>query len=246
MPPSTTRLAAVTNEASSLARNATAPATSAGSANRPAGTWTSRRADRRRPPRTGPASSAWRPHRGDRVDADAVTRELDAELAAEREHAALARGVGDLGRRRPHQRRGRGHVDDRPRALPSMIRQHGLAPEVDAGQVDLLHAPPRAGARPRGSSRRRAGRRPPRGRRRRRARTAARRPRRAARSPRDPRRRSARRRRRSRRPAPRRRRRPRPRLARPRRRAGGRRPPDAAAAPPVTTATRPSRRVTAG
>ena len=43
MPPSTTSELAVTNEASSLARNATAAATSAGSANLPAGTWTSLR-----------------------------------------------------------------------------------------------------------------------------------------------------------------------------------------------------------
>src|SRR6266545_1245656 len=46
MPPSTRNVLAVMNEASSLARNATAAAISAGSANRPIGTCTSRRAAR--------------------------------------------------------------------------------------------------------------------------------------------------------------------------------------------------------
>src|SRR5206468_1616701 len=58
------------------------------------------------------------------------------------EDAALARGVGDLGSGGPDQGRGRGGVDDRPRALTQHDREHGTAAEVDAGQVDLLHAPP--------------------------------------------------------------------------------------------------------
>src|SRR4051794_37815783 len=44
MPPSTRNVEAVMNVASSLARNATAAASSSGSANLPTGTWTSRRA----------------------------------------------------------------------------------------------------------------------------------------------------------------------------------------------------------
>jgi hypothetical protein len=46
MPLSTRNVDAVMNDASSLARNATAPAISSGSANRPIGTWTRRRAAR--------------------------------------------------------------------------------------------------------------------------------------------------------------------------------------------------------
>jgi hypothetical protein len=46
MPPSTRNVEAVMNDASSLAKNATAAASSSGSANRPIGTCTSRRAAR--------------------------------------------------------------------------------------------------------------------------------------------------------------------------------------------------------
>src|SRR6516225_1558548 len=46
MPPSTRKVDAVMNDASSLAKNATVAAISSGSANRPSGTWTSRRAAR--------------------------------------------------------------------------------------------------------------------------------------------------------------------------------------------------------
>ena len=99
------RATAVMNDASSLARNATAAAISSGSANRPIGTCTSRRAAR-----SGSlAKSSMQQRRGDRagaerVDPDALAGELHAQLAGHRQHAALAGGVGDLRGGRAHQR----------------------------------------------------------------------------------------------------------------------------------------------
>ena len=99
------RATAVMNDASSLARNATAAAISSGSANRPIGTCTSRRAAR-----SGSlANSSMQQRRGDRpgaqrVDPDALAGELHAQLAGHRQHPALARGVGDLRGGRAHQR----------------------------------------------------------------------------------------------------------------------------------------------
>src|SRR3712207_7897481 len=43
--------------------------------------------------------------RAQRVDAHVLARELHAELARQRQHTALGRGVGDLRGRRPHQDR---------------------------------------------------------------------------------------------------------------------------------------------
>ena len=77
-----------------------------------------------------------------RVDPDALAGELHAELAAHREHAALARGVGDLRRRGAHHGDERRGVDDRAPALRAHVGQHGLAAQVDAGEVDLLHPAP--------------------------------------------------------------------------------------------------------
>ena len=54
----------------------------------------------------------------ERVDAHAAAGELDAELAREREHAALRGGVGDLRGRRAHHRHERRGVDHRAAAAP--------------------------------------------------------------------------------------------------------------------------------
>ena len=78
----------------------------------------------------------------ERVDPDALAGELHAELAGHRQHAALGGGVGDLRGRRAHHRDERRGVDDRPLALLEHVGQRGLAAQVDAGQVDLLHPPP--------------------------------------------------------------------------------------------------------
>ena len=80
--------------------------------------------------------------RAQRVHAHALTRELHAELARHREHAALGRRIGDLRGGRPHHRHERRGVDDRPPALLQHVGQRGLAAQVDRGQVDLLHPPP--------------------------------------------------------------------------------------------------------
>ena len=81
--------------------------------------------------------------RAERVDAHAVAGELHAELARHRQHAALGGRVGDLRGGRTHHRDERRGVDDRPPALLDHDRQHGLAAQVDAGEVDLLHLAPR-------------------------------------------------------------------------------------------------------
>ena len=54
----------------------------------------------------------------------------------------LLGGVGDLRGRRAHRRDERRRVDDRALALREHVRQHGLAAEVDRGQVDLLDPAP--------------------------------------------------------------------------------------------------------
>ncbi|MDX6367208.1 MAG: hypothetical protein QOK30_2284, partial [Nocardioidaceae bacterium] len=74
-----------------------------------------------------------------RVDADALAGELDAELARHGEHAALRGAVGDLRRRGAHHGDERRGVDDRPALLLQHVGQHRLAAQVDAGEVDLLH-----------------------------------------------------------------------------------------------------------
>ena len=131
MPPSTRNVDAVTNEASSLARNATAAAISSGSANRPIGMCT-----RRRAARSGSLGEQLLEHRrahrprAQRVDPDALAGELHAELAAHRQHAALGRGVGDLRRRRAHHGDERRDVDDRARALALHVRDDVLAAQV--------------------------------------------------------------------------------------------------------------------
>ena len=60
MPPSTRNVAAVMNEESPLARNATGAAIPDGSANRPIGTWTRRRAARSGSAANSPQASASR------------------------------------------------------------------------------------------------------------------------------------------------------------------------------------------
>ena len=80
--------------------------------------------------------------RRERIDTNARTSELHAELAAHREHAALGRGVGDLRGGRGHGGNERSRVDDRALALLEHVGQHLLAAQVHTGEVDLLHATP--------------------------------------------------------------------------------------------------------
>ena len=79
----------------------------------------------------------------ERVDAHAAARELDPELARQRQHAALRRRVGDLRRRRAHHRHERGGVDHRAAAGLQQVRDAVLAAEEDRLQVDVLHPLPR-------------------------------------------------------------------------------------------------------
>ena len=59
---------------------------------------------------------------GERVDAHALARELDAHLARHREHAALGGRVGDLRGRGAERRDERGGVDDRSAAALEQVR----------------------------------------------------------------------------------------------------------------------------
>ena len=144
MPPSTRNVDAVMNDASSLARNATAAASSSGSANRPIGTCTSRRC---RP--LGILGEQLLQQRGvhrsgaQRVDPDALPGELHAELARHRQHAALGCGVGDLRRRRAHHRDERRGVDDRALLLRAPCAAARPAAQVHRLEVDVLHPVPR-------------------------------------------------------------------------------------------------------
>ena len=112
MPPSTMNAEAVMKEASSEARKAAADAISSGSAKRPIGTWTSRRAAR-----SGSfANSSCRQGRVHRPGAEgvhshALLGELHAELAGHRQDAALRGGVGHLRRGRSEDGDERGCVD---------------------------------------------------------------------------------------------------------------------------------------
>ena len=131
------------NDDSSEARNSTAFAISSGSPKRPIG----HVHEAARGP-LGVLGEQLLEQRGvhragaQRVDAHALAGELHAELAGHREHAALGRGVGDLRGRRAHHRDERRGVDDRAALLLEHVGQRGLAAQVDAGQVDLLHPPP--------------------------------------------------------------------------------------------------------
>jgi hypothetical protein len=126
---------AVMNEASSLARNATAAAISDASANRPIGTWTSRRAAR-----SGSAANS-------SVSSGVLTGPGHSALtripSRPRAHPALGRGVRDLRGGRAQDGDERRRVDDRPLALPLHVRDGLAAAQVDRGEVDLLHPPPR-------------------------------------------------------------------------------------------------------
>ena len=143
MPPSTRNVLAVMNEESSEARNSTALAISSGSPKRPIGTCTSRRAARSGSLANRSRSSGVLTGPGaQRVDPDALAGELHAQLAGHREHPALGGRVGDLRGRRAHHRHERGGVDDRPTTLLQHVGERGLAAQVDAGEVDLLHPAP--------------------------------------------------------------------------------------------------------
>jgi hypothetical protein len=134
-------------EASSLARKVTAAAISSASANRP-------HRDVHEPPgralriRGEQLPQQRRVHRAraQRVDPDALAGELHAQLAAEREHAALGGGVGDLGRGRAHHGDERRGVDDGAPALALHVGDGLLAAQVDRGEVDLLDTAPRVQA----------------------------------------------------------------------------------------------------
>src|SRR5207253_228919 len=75
----------------------------------------------------------------------AVAGELDAQLAAHRQHAALGGGVGDLGGGRAHDGDERRGVDDRALALPLHVRDDVLAAQIDRGEVHLLDTVPDVG-----------------------------------------------------------------------------------------------------
>ena len=124
---------------------ATPPAISSARAKRPIGRWTSRRAarsgslansSRSSGVSTGPGHSA--------LTRTPCARELDAELARERQHAALRRGVGDLRGRGAHHRDERGGVDHRAagRVVGEQMRDAVLAAEEHALEVDVLDALP--------------------------------------------------------------------------------------------------------
>jgi hypothetical protein len=80
--------------------------------------------------------------RAQRVHPHAAAGELDAQLARQREHAALRRGVGDLRRGGTHHRDERRGVDDRAAPGVEQVWDAVLAAQEDAAQVDLLHALP--------------------------------------------------------------------------------------------------------
>ena len=131
------------NEASSLARNATAAAILGASANRPIGMCT-----RRRAARSGSlANNSWEHRcvdrtRAQRVDPDPLTGELHAQLVRHGHDPALGSRVGDLRRRRAHDSHERRGVDDRPAAPLLHVRDRVPAAQVHRREVDLLHPPP--------------------------------------------------------------------------------------------------------
>jgi hypothetical protein len=79
----------------------------------------------------------------ERVHADPLPRELHRELAAEREHGPLRRGVGDLRGRGADDRDEGGDVDDRAAAPLEQVGDAVLAAEEDAPRVHGLDAVPR-------------------------------------------------------------------------------------------------------
>ena len=139
MPPSTRKVAPFTYEDSSDARKSAARAISA-RLRQPS----HRHVDQAPRARGGLAQQILEQRRVDRagaqrVGADPAPRVLDRDLARHREHAALARRVGDLrGRRAHHRHEGRG-VDDRAAARAQQRRDPVLAAEEDALQVHAHH-----------------------------------------------------------------------------------------------------------
>ena len=100
MPPSTTNAEPFTNDDSSLARNSAALTISRGFPSRPVGQCTCRRLNAAgSSPKIASRSGVSTGPGTERVDADAVASELDAELLRHRQHGALRRRVGDLRRR---------------------------------------------------------------------------------------------------------------------------------------------------
>src|SRR5215213_5883945 len=76
------------------------------------------------------------------VDAYPPACELDPELAAQGQHAALRGGVGDLGGRRPHHGDERGGIDNGATAPLQKVRYPILAAQENAPPVHVLDALP--------------------------------------------------------------------------------------------------------
>ena len=143
MPPSTTRLAPVMNDDSSDARNSAACASSSARPSRPMGMWTIRRARRSGSDNSSSSSGVWIGPGHKELARMPCQRVLDRDLACHREHAPLARGVGDLRGGGAHDRDERRDVDDGAPTRREHRGDAGLAAEPHALEVDLHHAFPR-------------------------------------------------------------------------------------------------------
>ena len=147
-PPSTTNVAPLTYDDSSLARKSAAFTISRGCARRPTGMCTSRRcAAAGSSPQMRRSSGVSTVPGQSALTRMPLSRELHGELAAHREHRALRRRVRDLRRRGTDHRRERRDVDHRAAATLEQVRDAVLAAEEDALRVDVLHALPRVDGR---------------------------------------------------------------------------------------------------
>ena len=107
------------------------------------GMWTIRRARRSGSDNSSSSSGVWIGPGTQGVGSDALPRVLDRDLACHREHAPLARGIGDLRGGGAHDRDERRDVDDGAPTRREHRGDAGLAAEPHALQVDLHHAFPR-------------------------------------------------------------------------------------------------------
>src|ERR687888_1191213 len=83
--------------------------------------------------------------RAERVHPDPAARELNRELAGQREDGALRRRVGDLRRGRAHERDEGGDVDHRAAAALEQVRDAVFAAQEDALRVHVLYSRPGLG-----------------------------------------------------------------------------------------------------
>ena len=143
IPPSTRNVEAVMKDASSLARNATAAAISSGSAKRPIGTWTIRRAARsgsfaksscRSGVLTGPGQRAFT-LMPSLANCTPSSRDNASTPPLEAVYEILRRG-------RPEHGHKRGRVDYRTLPGALHIRDNSLTAKVDGGEIDLLDPSP--------------------------------------------------------------------------------------------------------